>query len=225
MSGWRYERKFLVTDRSAQEVDCAVQLHPARFAETFPERHVNSLYLDWPDRRCFSDAQAGVADRVKYRARWYGDLFGRIEAPRLELKAKRGLVGSKRCFPLAPFSVGRGARLDELKRRVASSELPEDVRSRVGGLELALLTRYRRRYLASADGALRLTLDVELEFVAVHGGKNTFLRAAQDRRNTVVELKYAPEADDLGRWACSRFPFPVTKSSKYVRGIQLLEGG
>lgn len=217
---WRHERKFAVTDVGHPEVSWAVRLHPARFARAYPDRYVNNLYLDSPDRRCFADALAGLPERVKYRIRWYGDLTGSVAQPVFEVKHRRGTAGSKQAFPLAAFAVSRGQRLAVARERIAAAALPPALRERVAELRLQLLNRYRREYWISADGLLRLTLDTELEFVAVGAGRNSLARRWLEHEHTVLELKYAVEHDERGRWAASRLPFRLTRSSKYVRGVE-----
>lgn len=219
---WRYERKFLVTALPACQVAGVLRRHPARFVPAFPPRWVNNLYFDTFDGRCLTEAVVGISERAKYRVRWYGELFGSIEASRYEIKDKRGLLGAKRSFPVPPWSLRRGEPLLAPERLLAGAELPDIEGSRLRALEARLLNRYLRRYMVSHDGSLRLTLETDLSFLAVHRGRNPFLRSARDATTTIVELKYPPGADDVARWAASRLPFRMTRSSKYVRGLELV---
>ena len=61
-----------------------------------------------------------------------------------------------------------------------------------------------------------------MEFFQVNAHNNAFLHGSIDSLNTVVELKYDPEAEEDARWVSSHFPFRMTKSSKYVNGIASL---
>jgi hypothetical protein len=224
VTSWRYERKFLIEDRTPEEVGLTVRFHPARFCPVYAPRFVNNVYFDSPGRRCLGESVDGISERVKYRVRWYGALFGRVGSPTLELKAKRGLMGAKQTYPLPGFLLERAARLDPPARLAATAaEVPGEVRERLGALDAVLLNRYRRSYFLSSDGEIRLTLDTELRYFNARSGRNSFLSACIDRGVTVVELKYGPDADERARWAASRFPFRMTKSSKYVRGVELLE--
>ena len=73
------------------DVLAEIRQHPALFREVYPDRTVNSLYLDSPARRDYFQHVNGVANRVKTRLRWYGPLTGPVERPTLERKFKRGV--------------------------------------------------------------------------------------------------------------------------------------
>ena len=77
----RYERKFLVERLDASWVRALVRRHPSMFCETYPPRYVNNLYLDTLGMRHYVDNLNGTPERRKVRIRWYGDLFGDVEAP------------------------------------------------------------------------------------------------------------------------------------------------
>jgi hypothetical protein len=220
---FRYERKFLVDELDPREVESVVRLHPALFREVYPPRWVDNIYLDSFDARNYRDNVDGLRDRVKVRIRWYGDLFGRIDRPVLELKRKRGLLGTKNAYPMSSFSLGPGFDLRVLAVAVGGSDLPEWVREEVMSLSPALLNRYRRRYLLSADGGIRLTLDAEREFYSIGPRNNTFCFKLRDSRTSIVELKHSPEWAERAIEVAARLPFRMTKSSKYVQGVDQLE--
>ena len=102
---FRYERKFLVTDLSLQQLELLIRFNPALFSVMYPPRSVNSIYFDHPDLRFYQENVAGLMNRTKVRIRWYGDTFGPIQRPVLEKKIKRGLLGYKESYPLAPFTL------------------------------------------------------------------------------------------------------------------------
>lgn len=220
--GLRFERKFLVETLSASEMVSLVRLHPALFLETYPPRWINNLYLDSAERASFDDNVAGIADRVKVRIRWYGDLFGALPRPVLERKHKHGLLGGKEAYPLPPFTMAPGFDRDRLARVLAGADLPPAVREALATLEPHLLNRYRRRYYRSADGRIRLTLDDRREVRRAGPRNNAFVTRREDRRSVILELKYAPEDDARAVAIANRFPFRLTKSSKYVDGLAAL---
>jgi hypothetical protein len=87
-----------------------------------------------------------------------------------------------------------------------------------------LLNRYRRRYFVSHDGRYRLTVDSELGYQAVARRLNRFPTWVGSDGRVIVELKFGlGDADGASRIA-SRFPFRVTRSSKYVLGVEALYG-
>jgi hypothetical protein len=220
----RIERKLRVTELTTREVESLVRLHPAAFSVRYPPRHVNSLYLDSGELTNVYDNVNGVANRVKVRIRWYGELLGEVPRPVLELKVKRGVIGFKDSFPLCPLVVDRGFRLQTVLDVLARSPIGDLVQLNVSSLELAAITRYRRQYLESADRRYRLTIDSEMACYRVRRLGNAFVQRWSDAQATVVELKYAVEDDVRADEITRHFPFRITKSSKYVGGITMMHG-
>jgi hypothetical protein len=162
----------------------------------------------------------GLKDRVKVRIRWYGELFGCVESPALELKFKRGPVGRKEVFPLPQICIDGSLQKDTLMNVFKQSDIPDSLKHDLRTLGFSLLNRYRRTYFQSMDGRYRITLDTSIESYNIQGHSNTFLHKSINLRDSVVELKYDPEEDDGADQICQNFPFRMTKSSKYVSGIE-----
>ncbi len=205
----RYERKFRVeaTEASFLEIQHAVRAHPLLFRPAYPDRLVGSLYLDTPDLQAFWANAAGLAERAKPRLRWYGPLAAPTGA-RLEIKRRHGLVGTKELLPLPdglpPGLVGRPAAA--AWRAFAAGhpwlrQFPE--------LAPTALVTYRRSYMVSADGRLRLTLDRELRYAAPGAPP---AHAIADGA-VIIELKYPVAGAEGGLFG---FPFRPTRNSKYV---------
>ena len=68
----------------------------------------------------------------------------------------------------------------------------------------------------------RLTLDSELAFRTVGTGVSRFPAWMPSDGRLVVELKFGVGHEDGGTRITSRFPFRLTRSSKYVLGIESL---
>lgn len=218
----RYERKFRIeaAEASADEVLAAVRGLPALFRAVHPERIVCSLYLDTPDRQAFHAATAGLPERVKPRLRWYEPVEGTalscdgndlFQTPHFELKRRHGLVGTKEllALPAWPPTPGRGAWRAYAVAHPWLAQHPE--------LEPVVLVRYRRAYLVSADGRLRLTLDRALRYAPATPDLRPPLPAAWVPDSaTVLELKYpvGHPADAL-----PQVPFRLTRNSKYVSAV------
>ena len=90
---WRYERKFFISHADHYKVEHAVKMHPAVFTELFHQRDVNNIYFDTFTLTNFFKSVDGQSHRIKVRIRWYGELYGEIKKPVLELKIKNGLLG------------------------------------------------------------------------------------------------------------------------------------
>ena len=85
----------------------------------------------------------------------------------------------------------------------------------------ALLNRYRRKYFLSFDRKFRLTIDDELSYFGI-GSNNNHFSEQYTSNDVIVELKYDRTFDDLAYAISNKLPFRLTKSSKYVNGIDFL---
>lgn len=218
---FRYERKFLVEELMPVQIAALIKQHPRMFSRPYPPRYVNNLYLDTPDMINYFDNVNGAMRRRKFRVRWYGEPFGRIINPMLEVKLKEGRVGTKHTYPLSPFNMD-GRLCDRIFQRILSnSDLPADVRLSLRGLNVVLFNRYYRHYYAAHDGTFRLTLDTSQSFYKVNGlFGNKFAHRQLNDRDVVLELKYEIEQETQANRVSSFFPFRVTRNSKYVQGME-----
>lgn len=216
----RYERKFFVTELDRAQVRSLVRRHPALFQQAYPPRYVNNLYLDTPWMGHYQDNLDGASERMKVRVRWYDDLEARAERPVLEFKIKRGGVGWKESYPLPALQVGPGLTGLGLRTLVEGSDLAPAARQALAGLRPALVNRYRREYYATSDGRFRVTIDDELTYYAVRQLSGGLHARAEDHGVVIVELKYDRAHERQAERVASRFPFRLTRSSKYVRGIE-----
>jgi len=218
----RYERKFFIQHFTKHDVESEIKLHPAVFFEIYCERRVNNIYLDSFDMGNYFDNVIGLEKRTKVRIRWYGDLLGDIDSPVLELKAKNGLVCKKTSFSLPGIRLDADFSNETLRDILKKSELSDRLKLDLGCLDIALLNTYRRRYYLSADKKYRLTLDSNLEFYGMASFKNRFLDRSIDHISVVLEVKYDKDYDAGANRITSCFPFRMTKSSKYITGVERL---
>ena len=217
---YRYERKFFVDQMDARGVISLLKLHPAMFSEIYPPRYINNIYLDSPLMGSYHDNVDGVAERRKARVRWYHDLFRYVDKPLLEFKLKQGVVGAKEQYPFPAFTLD-----DDFTERyfvdvIRGADLPHEAKSRILTQGVVLLNRYLRWYFATPDLKFRVTVDTELTFYHLNKHRNRFVHKEVDYANIVVELKYQPEDDPEGNRISAGFPFRMTRSSKYVQGIE-----
>jgi hypothetical protein len=217
---YRYERKFLISQLSSYEIESFVRLHPAAFSEIYSPRFVNNIYFDTVGMEAYNDNLIGIKDRLKVRIRWYGELFGYIEKPVLELKIKRGFLGGKMHYPLGPFNLDGSYSITLQQNLFARADIPELVKDYLKSLRFSLLNRYRRKYYQSADGKYRITIDAGMEYYRIDGANNYFLAKTGRLDYAIMELKYAQEDDDGAISITSLFPVRITKSSKYVAGVE-----
>lgn len=218
---YRYERKFLVEELNAHQTLMLIKLHPALFYSPYPPRQVNSLYLDSSELEDYYDNVRGTAERKKVRLRWYGEVAGEIPRPVLEYKIKRGQVGTKHRYHLAPLYLGESFGDYQFQQTIDASDLPEIVRFSLKGLNIVLLNCYWRHYLSSRDDHYRVTLDTRLTFYKINIPLgNTLNHHQRIHGQVIVELKYDPTHDSTAQRVASFFPFRATRSSKYVQGME-----
>jgi len=223
-NGFRFERKYHVTEVHTPEIEDWVRRCSAMFSEAYAPRWVNNIYFDTPDLSAYFQNINGLADRTELRLRWYGNLLGSISKPVLEFKLKRGMVGAKESFRLKPFTLNRGFNTGELQTVFGEADLPAKARLELSHVEPSLINRYHRKYFVSADGHYRITIDSGLEFYRVHRYDNQFLSRITLPESTVLELKYAGAIGDPDYRIMNFFPFRVTRMSKYVTGLEGVEG-
>ena len=221
-TSFRYERKFLNSELDRYELESIVKLHPAIFSEIYHQRFVNNIYFDTINWSSYFDNAIGISQRLKVRIRWYGDLFGFIKKPVLELKIKKGFLGGKLKYPLDSFYLGSDYSLEVQQGIFAKSGVPDILAEHLKSLKFALLNRYSRKYFESADRKFRITIDFDMEFYKIDSTNNSFIERIVDHNNTVLELKYSDKDDDDAGSITNHFPFRMTKSSKYVSGIEKL---
>ena len=215
----RYERKFAVADTNRAEVERLIKSHPAIFREIYHRRSINNIYFDTLDGRHLRDSIEGATYRLKVRIRWYGELFCQIAKPVLEFKWKHGLMVSKDSFPLDPFELARGMSFDRVVSLLRTSDVPDTFREEILRVRPVVVNRYVRKYFLSSDKRFRVTIDDGLCYYRVQRFANAFLDHTADVRHVIVEMKYS-RADDVDADRVSRrFPFRVSRWSKFVAGM------
>lgn len=215
---YRFERKFAV-NLSPKELEMHIKLHPFFFKEIFYERWINNIYFDTYDLRNYFDNVLGLSNRLKVRVRWYDNFFGEIENPTLEFKIKRGMLGRKKSYKLNRYLLKKDFHAKKLKDLFRDADLPAEVYEELKELQPTLLNRYKRKYFLSADKAFRLTLDTNMQFFALKIFPEELSKKVVNDEYNVVELKYSYNMEKEADKVSSIFPFRVTKSSKYVDGI------
>ena len=217
----RYERKFRLPADQAVEAECLIRINNAAFHEIYQPRYVNNLYFDDSDLSCYRANLNGDTHRVKFRTRWYGTLYGRIEQPIFEMKIKEGLLGRKQTNPLPALEFASNA--DAPLAAPALDSIQQTCPAYCAwNLSPVLLNRYARRYYLSADRSIRMTLDSGIRFYSVGRLGIGSMRWASDQDDCILELKSRPEDEERARAVAQDFPFRLSKFSKYVEGIERL---
>ena len=176
IKNFRYERKFLLERASPKEAEQYLKVHPALFREIYQQRRVNNIYLDSYQFNSFADNVNGINQRAKYRIRWYGETFGAIKEPALEIKIKHNQHVGKISYPLKPFKLDDKTSQENIATAIKKSSLPKNIAFAVTNREIKLLNSYVRRYFLSADGLFRVTIDSGMIAYRLGPHQNHFLQ-------------------------------------------------
>lgn len=201
----RYERKYQVAAHDYHRVFDLIMANPMGFNKSYDDRKVNSIYYDDINYSSYNDNLVGVAERVKYRVRWYGDTLLNISHPILEKKIKKGLLGSKEYVSLDDFELSNGAPVLDNLSLITNSLIP------------TVVVRYDRTYFESYNNKIRATIDRNLEYGIISNNKvlGTFYKDPM----VILEIKY-DEADETEAQDCMQsIPYRLSKNSKYVAAM------
>ncbi|MFT5168500.1 MAG: SPX domain protein involved in polyphosphate accumulation [Saprospiraceae bacterium] len=210
----RYERKYRAENLSPEVVRQAVRLHPASFRKIFPDRQINNIYFDTANLVAYNENVDGIAERRKFRVRWYGKDICTIQKPKLEIKIKNNMLGAKETYPAIDFS------LHDLKPLAQS--ITEHSQLKLSFIP-TLINSYQRSYYGTANGDFRITIDSNLRYFSPLSSR-MFTRYNIYDDATVLELKYEEDKDELAEEILQHIPFRYSKSSKYVTGMNLTVG-
>ena len=172
---FRFERKFTIpNDYSFGTIEQYIKKNSYLFREVFHERQVNNIYFDTAAYNDYFDNVLGVSDRKKIRIRWYGDTFGDIKTPGLEIKIQRGLVGDKWSYKLNSFVLDNSFTNERIQEVFKKSNLPVPILESVKMVSPTLLNSYSRRYYLSANNKFRVTIDFKLLYHKIEKRFNNF---------------------------------------------------
>ena len=219
---YRYERKYYLAGENYDSVRSMILNHPASFRKAFYPRMINNIYFDTPGFDFFYDNVNGSQFRKKIRIRWYDETFAHQKKLTLEYKLKNGLLGDKKSYPLTDIFTGDGFEFEQMRNEIRDNRLPIPVENDLLTNYPTLLNRYVREYFISDDGKCRITLDRDLSFFRIHAGKNYFTVDYQLHSDLIMEMKYDPKDEPVADAISQNIPFRITKSSKYVIGVQNL---
>ena len=137
----RHELKYRIDGVQESKILESLTSHPGGFKAHFPDRVINNIYFDTPNKVSFYQNVDGHDQRKKYRLRWYGTSLLPEGNARLELKYKQNELGGK---------IIKDVECDGLdfqticRRAIEISESPAP-------LEAVLFNRYERSYFLSFD--------------------------------------------------------------------------
>jgi hypothetical protein len=216
----RYEIKYLVGPNQVTELESWLSGKPF-VRQTFPPRQVNSIYFDSLDFKSAQDNLDGIANRSKFRIRWYGDIERSRKDLTFEIKSKRGRLGSKVSTPLGELTTP----LMKMTNREIGNALHTDMSARQlvppgVALQPIIYIAYERRYHEAAGG-IRITFDQGLNFRQITENRHQSSSSVSCYQKSVLEFKFAPEAKEQAARIMRDLRLVPSRSSKYVIGLSL----
>lgn len=204
------------------EVESKVKLNKALFYTIFPPRYVNNIYFDTFYKKNYIENVNGMSVREKVRVRWYGNLFQSISDPTIEIKHRRQTINWKESYPLKSFTVNTLIAKSGLDDVFDKSNLPDLLNEKLAALEPVFINRYYRKYFLSADGQFRITIDNLMEYYSFNLITNSFINSNKNFDDIILELKCGTQSETESWRVTNSLPFRLTKSSKYLMGVESL---
>jgi hypothetical protein len=220
---YRYEKKYVISLLNENNFFFHLNKHPYLFNKEYEDRQVNNIYFDTPTMMCYWDNVSGVSNRIKVRIRWYGDTFGIVKNPVLEIKIKKNSVGSKTLFNLSKINVDNELNIESIHTQFTKLEIPDEIKEFLLSLRMTVMNSYSRKYFISKDKKFRLTYDSKLNFFLVANYSNSYNKVIRPTSRRIFEIKYGENMSDMASIISNYFPFRMTKSSKYVFGVDKLK--
>ena len=217
---YRYERKFVFTNKITDEVETMIKLMMGNFSEIYSPRFINNIYFDKLGYTSYYDNVNGNRSRFKTRIRWYGNFFGNKKKLIFELKRKKGLVVIKDSKFLGYAELNPNTNLKNILNR-SLDNCKRNYFLQYNKMIPVLLNRYHRKYFLSKNKKFRITVDSHQKIAAPCcpiALKNLSINAFM----TIVELKYDCKWDPQASQIINGLSGRISKNSKYIDGVEFL---
>ena len=146
MNTYRYEIKFIVPGQFSHTIDHAIKLNPAMFTKIYEPRYINNIYFD-NNLTKYMENIDGISNRKKIRIRWYGDFFGHVKTPVLEIKEKKSMLINKRSYSFPSFDTNSSINIKNMINYKISDNKQNYQFLKL--MESTVVNRYNRRYFLS----------------------------------------------------------------------------
>lgn len=168
------------------------------FKILYPQRKINSLYLDNKSFSMYKDSIEGCVPRKKIRLRNY-NLKPEFKSGNTNLELKVSSVEGR-------FKKKNIIKILNLKNYKINDKM-------YGDCYPTICVSYKRKYYISDN--FRLTLDTDIEYRNFCYGKISDFNHIEP--NYVIEIKFVKQQDDK---LLKTFPFHFVRFSKYCQAIE-----
>ncbi len=215
----RYENKMVFSALRLDEVRSWVYTHSDAFRVAYPPRQVNNIYFDTHERSLMAEHANGVANREKFRFRWYGENW-LTRGGQIEIKKKIGRLGYKTTQPIK-----NTIDISQLNWReiihLLKEESSEEFAFLLDNLTPTIINQYQREYYESADKKIRVTLDYDMRAFAQSFGFSPNITFPQPLlNNVIIEMKAAMKEHQRMADSIAEFPLRCVQNSKYLNAME-----
>ena len=205
---YRYEHKYVIDKASYFTI--RKRLSRSGFLYHHEMNVVNNIYYDTLEYKYLYENIDGLADRVKYRFRWYGDPLQTSNGT-YEAKVKDGNVNYKIQSKLKDLDIDI-LNPPEIKKQIMARISKKD-QLILQRLHTTLINKYHREYFLT-KGQIRLTIDTEIAYMNPANVDYGYLHDP----NIIVEIK-SPTEIVLPLKMFQDLNLVLGKNSKYVNGV------
>jgi hypothetical protein len=212
----RIELKEVFENQDRNLIDRAISVSRFSFRQTYPNRIVNSLYLDTLNFKSLEESIEGGSLRRKARIRWYGKQLSETDAT-LEFKLKHGHLSWKKLLKKA-FIIDPSE--NSWDKFVSPTSYNGIAISYLYNLIPQSIVSYHRSYYASFDDKVRITIDRELQTYSQLSSLYCNLKYEKLFLNKIImEIKVSENNQIILKEVLNDFPFSQKRFSKYCASL------
>jgi SPX domain protein involved in polyphosphate accumulation len=216
-SDYRYEIKFVLN--SVKLSDAMQWLYTSTTAnKEYENRIVNSIYFDDIGFSSIRDNLAGVAQRNKFRLRWYGNQQSGLG---FEVKIKSGRLSRKEIYPV---NLTKDNLMELSVGDIASSCLKDLAMKNVifdDYMIPTLKVSYEREYYETHNG-IRITIDQHINFSDLYLHTMFAEEKPIHYPFNVMEVKFDPSMKKEVSKLIKPLHTTPTRHSKYLVGMAII---
>lgn len=216
---YRYEKKFVIQNSFNFLINRYIKSNKLLFRKQFNERTVYTIYFDNNNLDLYYQNINGCNNRKKIRIRWYSSKSN-FFIPILEIKTKKGNLGKKIKIPLKKLNKNSNSNLQDIFNAILKDKYDKKITNILYNFKPNLFVSYNRDYHLSRSVDCRLTIDKNIKFHSIKGGKINNLYRPYNK--TLIEIKYPQTLESYFLDGINEIPFRITKHSKYVEGINMV---
>jgi SPX domain protein involved in polyphosphate accumulation len=218
-SKYRYEIKFVLNDIQLSEISAWINAETS-MTKRYAPRVINNLYFDDIEFSSVKDNLSGIANRKKYRLRWYGEAVEGFN-PVFEIKGRNDRVGSKTVFDIEDLNGIMHTHTPSEILQICTQALQKKKYVLDNFLFPSLQVQYLRSYFEDHQG-IRLTIDQDINFSLplLHGPLNEHISRPYPMK--IVEIKFHPSEKDKVSELIGSLHLRPKRHSKYLAGLASL---